>query len=72
MHPRDLRAKYNLSISKLAFFLCRDHRTVERYCSYQDPIELPEMVLGYCWLLDNWFSQQGKVAPPPFLFDPTF
>ncbi|MBW4674702.1 MAG: hypothetical protein KME52_11930 [Desmonostoc geniculatum HA4340-LM1] len=72
MTPRELKEKWNLSYTKLALFLCRDQRTVERYCSVSESgSEIPEMVIGYCWFLNQWFSTNG-VTPPPFIFAPTF
>lgn len=66
MAPIELKRKWNLSYTKLALLLCKDQRTVERYCSVN--ANVPEMVVGYCWLLDNWFNLNG-VTPPPFIFD---
>lgn len=67
MTPKELKEKWNLSYPMLAIFLCRDQRTVERYCTGSD---VSEMVYGYCWFLDQWFSLHG-VTPPPFIFTPT-
>lgn len=67
MTPKELKENWSLSYTKLALFLCRDQRTVERYCC--EGAEIPEMVLGYCWFLNNWFLLHG-VTPPPFIFAP--
>ncbi|QFS50846.1 hypothetical protein [Nostoc sphaeroides] len=66
MTPKELKENWNLSYARLALFLCRDQRTVERYCN---GAEVPEMVYGYCWFLNQWFLLHG-VTPPPFIFTP--
>lgn len=66
MHPRELKQKYNLSLTQLAFYLTCDRRTVERYCSLNS--ENPrQMVYLTCWLLDAYWQQVGRVVPPDFL-----
>ncbi len=67
MSPKQLKQKYGLSYTKMAVLLQRDQRTVERYCmNYQDE-DIPPSVIGYCCLLDFWFSEKGMV-PPPYIF----
>ena len=66
MHPRDLRKKYNLSLTQLAFFLTCDRRTAERYCSYASDDPRSQIYLT-CQLLDFYWQTLGNVQPPPFL-----
>lgn len=68
MTPIELKKTWNLSYTRLAVFLLKDQRTVERYCS--NDASIPEHVCGYCWFLNQWFLQNG-VTPPPFIFAPT-
>lgn len=69
MHPQKLLTKYDLTAAKLAIYLGKDKRTVERYVSPSDPTAPPESVLVECWLLDFYFQQKGVQAVPPiFLF----
>lgn len=65
MHPNELKDKYGLSYPKLAVFLCKDQKTVSRYCLGTSPV--PELVRGYCYLLDLYFQQNG-VKMPPYIF----
>lgn len=66
MHPRELKEKYKLSLTTLAFYLACDRRTVERYCSYASDDPRPPIFL-LCQLLDFYWQNTGRVQPPPFL-----
>jgi hypothetical protein len=66
MHPRDLKEKYKLSLTQLAFYLTCDRRTVERYCSYASENPRQHVYLT-CWLLDSYWQNLGRVVPPDFL-----
>lgn len=69
MHPQKVLTKYELTPAKLAVYIGKDKRTIERYVSPADPIEVPESVLIECWLLDFYFQHKGAGAIPPiFLF----
>ncbi|MDM9583142.1 hypothetical protein [Nostoc sp. GT001] len=65
MHPRELRTKYNLSLTQLAFYLTCDRRTAERYCSNE--YHPRQIIFLACWLLDAHWQQVGRVIPPDFL-----
>lgn len=66
MHPKDLKNKYNLTLTSLAFYLACDRRTVERYCAFNanEPVQ---RVMLLCQLLDFYWQSVGKVQPPECL-----
>lgn len=66
MHPRELKEKYKLSLTTLAFYLACDRRTAERYCSHASDDPRPHVFL-LCQLLDFYWQQVGRVVPPEFL-----
>jgi hypothetical protein len=69
MLPRKLKQKYNPSYNKMAVLPQRDQTTLKRYSLNYKEEDIPPSVIGYCCLLDFWFSQKGMV-PPLYIFYP--
>lgn len=67
MHPRELKNKYSLSITNLAFYLACDRRTIERYCAFEGGVEPNARVFLLCQLLDFYWQAVGRVQPPEIL-----
>lgn len=68
--PRELKNKYNLSNSKLSYFLHRDNRTIERYLAIEDVFEISPQISMYCFLLDYFWENEGITPLQQFHISP--